>query len=77
MEAADANFTMGLRYISAARRCFDWCGDDPTESRLQRHGEVYRARAFALMTGSAGDALDGVPRPAGREWGSFKPADSE
>jgi hypothetical protein len=51
MQAADANFVRGLRYIEAAWRLQAWSGDDETESRLARLAEVYRARATALILG--------------------------
>jgi hypothetical protein len=46
---ADQDFTRGLRYLEAARRCERWCGDDLTESRLARLATEYRARANVLM----------------------------
>jgi len=56
MEAADADFTKGLRYLSAARRCEEWAGDKTTESQLWRLASEYRRRSLALMGMTADDA---------------------
>jgi len=65
MEAATLDFQKGMRYISAACRCFEWSGDEPTRGRLHRHGEAYRQRGQALMMGMADGALwDNAVRPA-------------
>lgn len=49
MQAADVNFTRGLRYIEAAQRCRAWGGDDETQGRLCRLAESYSQRGQALM----------------------------
>jgi hypothetical protein len=54
---ADQDFTRGLRYLEAARRCERWCGDDLTESRLARLATVYRERGQALMIKMGAPAL--------------------
>lgn len=75
MEAADADFTKGLRYLQAARRCSAWCGDDITESRLQRLGMAYRARGMALidLAGRAGEhhSPGRTERPEGARGGRY------
>lgn len=55
MEAADADFTKGLRYLFAAMRCESWAGNETTESQLGRLASDYRRRSLALMDMTADD----------------------
>lgn len=49
MREADRQFTQGLRYLQAARRCSAWCGEETTMSQLGRLAVEYRRRAHELM----------------------------
>lgn len=51
MQAADPNFTLGLRLLLAARRNENWTGDVTTEAALQRLASSYRIRGTELMAG--------------------------
>jgi hypothetical protein len=74
MEAADAGFTKGIRYIQAAHRLQAWCGDEDTMGKLSRLAETYRFRAFELLAGKEEGTY--LPRLVDElELGSFSPTD--
>jgi hypothetical protein len=56
MQAADRDFTYGLRLLLAARR-IETCEDDYARERLQALAEVYRERGTRMACGSATPAL--------------------